>query len=166
MPFLYTFCIGWLGVTSEGRSKVKAHEWTSGATDSHGSTVSHQKNSCTTVWNFYKRKNTPKWIGIKSALENSCQGLSARWLLGGLFRTVQHIRVEEHPLSGCNERLIFPCPSQNDVHTGIYSLSVVCSLYMQQMSTYMRHSTHPHLYHTWHYLLLLWVSCSNLWMPF
>lgn len=87
-----TWCRFW------GRSKVKAHEWTSGATDSHGSTVSHQKNSCMTVWKGYKRENAPKWRGIKSALENSCQGLSAGWLLGGLSHTVQHIQSGRTPL--------------------------------------------------------------------
>lgn len=80
----------------------------------------------THIWLLGKvsREKCSSWVGVNNALENFCQGLSARWLLSWL--------------SHSSQQLALPHPSLNDVHRNIQFRHGSDSLCMWQVATYMR----------------------------
>lgn len=103
-----------------GGSKVKLYEKALGAV----ATLLAFKIMHRWLLGKVSREKHPSWVGVNSAIENFCQGLSARWLLGWL--------------SHSSQQLALPHPSLNDVHRNIQFRHGTHSLCMQPVATYMR----------------------------
>lgn len=108
----------------------------------------------------------PKWIDINNALENSCWGLSARWLLDWLPRCLQHVQCGRTPVvlrlqqaTDTSTSFIKWC-----AHRNIQSKHGSYSLCTQQVATYMRHRlyTFPPTPYLKLFALLVRVSQRNL----
>lgn len=108
----------------------------------------------------------PKWIGINNSLENSCQELSARWLLGWLSHSLQHIQCGRTPIVLRLQQATYTFMSFKKWCTGrsIQFRHGSSSLRMQQVATCMRHRlyTFPPSPYLKLFALLVRVSQRNL----